>query len=57
MYILCNRRTGEYAAKNCRGEHDRNFTRDTASVRKFDTFGEASDYSQNFGYDWQIEEY
>lgn len=55
IYILMNRRTRMVAARNCMGEHDGNFSHDIADAMEFATYGEASDYGQNFSDDWQPE--
>lgn len=54
-YVLMNRATGEYARADCAGQHDGKFTDDVADAKEFVTFGQASDFSQNFGDDWQPE--
>lgn len=54
-YLLRNSVTGLFAAHDCAGQHDGKFTDDPANVKEFATYGEASDYSQNFDDNWQPE--
>jgi len=56
MFYLINDVTGEYAHRDSRGQHDDKTTTNLADAASFDTFGEASDYSQNFGPDWRVDE-
>lgn len=55
-FVLANRETGLLAAHDCVGEHDGRFTDSLASAKQFQSYGEASDYSQNFDDTWQPEE-
>lgn len=53
---LHNQATGQYAHQSSIGEHDGLTTNDLREAACFDTWGEASEYSQNFGPDWFVEE-
>ena len=52
-YVLINRTSDEYAAEDCQGQHDGKFTPDVAFAQIFQSFGEVSDFSQNFDDSWQ----
>lgn len=54
-YVLLNRRTKLLARRDSVGEHDGLVTDDVGDAKEFATYGEASDYGQNFGADWQPE--
>lgn len=54
-YVLRNRETGAFARADSVGQHDGRMTDDVADAKEFDTFGAASDYSQNFGDEWHPE--
>lgn len=56
MYYLINDRTGEWAHKDSIGEHDGLTTRNDREAAVFESYGEASEYSQNFGPDWRVDE-
>lgn len=55
IYVLHNRKSGLFAARNCRGQHDGNFSDDVADAKEFATYAETADYGQNFDDDWQPE--
>ena len=55
-FALRNRDTGKFARWDCQGQHDGRFCDEYPDAAKFETFGEASDYSQNFDESWEIEE-
>jgi hypothetical protein len=54
MFVLTNRKTRMHARFDSIGEHDGKVTDDVGSAKEFDTFGEASEFSQNFGDDWKV---
>jgi hypothetical protein len=54
MYVLKNTRTGQFARYDSEGEHDGRTTDDVAQAREFPEWGAASDYSQNFGSDFEV---
>lgn len=56
-FLIENTDTGQMAAEGCIGEHDGMFTNDARKAITFDTRGEASDFCQNFGPNWQVIEY
>jgi hypothetical protein len=56
MFYLVHSPSGQLAHNLATGEHDAAKTNRTTEAKAFDTFGEASDYGQNFGPDWHIEE-
>ena len=56
MFYLENS-NGKLAHKDSKGEHDGLVTENVADAASFATWGEASDYGQNFGPDWDVEEY
>ncbi|WP_164822749.1 hypothetical protein [Sinorhizobium meliloti] len=56
MFYLINDRTGEWAHKDSIGEHDGKTTKDYLEAACFEDYSEASDYSQNFGPDWRVDE-
>lgn len=51
-YVLKNRQTKLLAHRNSVGQHDGLVTDDIGDAKEFATFGEASDYAQNFGDGW-----
>ncbi|WP_164885786.1 hypothetical protein [Paenirhodobacter populi] len=55
-YYLRNEVSGTYAHRDSIGQHDGLTTTDLDNAARFDTWGEASDYSQNFGPDWSVDE-
>jgi len=56
-FVIENTVTGQLARQDCTGEHDGKFTNDAKLAAFFDTRGEASDFCQNFGPDWNVVEY
>lgn len=54
MFYLYNERSCLYAHRDSKGQHDGLTTANLADAATFDTFGQASDYSQNFGPDWIV---
>lgn len=57
MFYIENDYTGMFADARCTGEHNVIPTANPAEARAFDTWGEASNFSQNFGPDWNIGAY
>ncbi len=56
-FYLINEVTDMLAHRDSRGEHDGKITEHCAEAARFDSWGDASDYGQNFGPDWRVEEY
>ena len=52
-FTLRNRDTGKFARWDCRGQHDGKFCDEYPDAKKFETFGEASDFGQNFDESWE----
>lgn len=57
MYALRNTKTGALANSRCNGQHDVWPVWFVDQAKTFDTFGEASDFSQNFDDTWTVQEY
>ena len=55
IYVLMNRETRMVATRDCMGQHDGKFSDDVADAKEFSSYGEASDYGQNFDDNWQPE--
>ena len=55
MYVLINRVTGLFAARECTGQHDGRFSDDIADAKEFYSYGAAADFGQNFDDTWQPE--
>jgi hypothetical protein len=55
-FYLQHEPSGLLAHKLSTGEHDHAKVNHPSDAARFDTWGAASDFSQNFGPDWQIEE-
>jgi hypothetical protein len=53
-YYLEHRLTGQLAHANSIGEHDGLVTDHVHEAARFDSFGDASDFAQNFGADWFV---
>ena len=56
-FFLKNERTEHFARHDSDGEHDQRTTPDINLAACFETRGAASAFAQNFGPDWQIEEW
>lgn len=56
MYYIANFKTNKWARQDSQGEHDERVTDTLADAACFETYGEAGDYIQNFGNDWEIKE-
>lgn len=54
MFYLANYQANKWAHRDSSGEHDGLVTERMADAACFDTFAEASEYSQNFGPDWSV---
>ncbi|WP_176538943.1 hypothetical protein [Rhizobium sp. J15] len=54
MYVLLNEKTRKFAHKDSIGEHDGLVTDREEDAAQFEDWGDASDYSQNFGPDWIV---
>ncbi len=53
-FFIENESTGQLARHDCAGEHDGKFTSDAREAAMFDTWGDASDFLQNFGPHWNV---
>lgn len=56
MFYLIHAPTDQFAHELATGEHDAAMTNRTTDAKAFNSWGEASDFSQNFGPDWRVEE-
>lgn len=54
MFYLYNERSCFYAHRDSKGQHDGLTTVKLIDAATFETFGKASEYSQNFGPDWIV---
>lgn len=48
--------TREYARHDSGGQHDKRVTLDAAAAKSFPTWGEASEFNQNFDDSWYVVE-
>jgi hypothetical protein len=55
MHYLRHIQSDQLANRDCTGEHDVRPVDSCLEAAAFDTWGEASDFSQNFGPDWTVE--
>lgn len=55
MFYLVHIPTGRLANQGCTGEHDARATASFSDALGFSSWGDASDFSQNFGPDWTVE--
>lgn len=55
MFYIVHVPSGHLANEGCTGEHDVKPTASFTDAVAFDTWGDASDFSQNFGPDWSVE--
>ena len=56
MFYLANMKTNKWARDDSAGEHDGLVTDTLTDAAAFDTWGDAANYSQNFGPDWEVKE-
>lgn len=56
-FFLFNEARDVFAAEDSQGEHDGKVAYSVRSAKMFDTRGEARDFGQNFGPDWNVVEY
>lgn len=57
MFYLENKTHGQLAHKDSQGQHDKKITNSVERAKSFNTFGEASDFLQNFNDLWTVVEY
>lgn len=57
MFYIENQTNGLLAHKDSKGQHDNKTTNSCLNAISFYTYGEASDYSQNFNDLWTVTEY
>lgn len=57
MFYIKHSHTGMLADSRCTGEHNAIQTANPSEAKAFETWGDASEFNQNFGPDWEIEEY
>ena len=57
VFYIEHKPSGNLALSLSTGEHDAAMTNRCSDAKRFDDYGEASDYAQNFGDDWEVVEY